>query len=139
MAIGGGGGGRGGGGGKRRGKGRTISGNLIYLTLNWAGGGGPGPPNRDDRGGGGGGVHDPDGKPVAGATVAAAHTGTGNSITGDTRFSVLTGKDGAFLITLPASGNVKYNLEAHDGAHGQWRYWANGVVPPIQTNPGDEL
>ena len=31
-------------------------------------------------------VVDPDGKPVAGATVAAALTGTGNSLTGDARF-----------------------------------------------------
>ena len=37
-----------------------------------------------------GGVVDPDGKPVAGATVAPALTGTGNSLTGDTRFSVET-------------------------------------------------
>jgi protocatechuate 3,4-dioxygenase beta subunit len=35
-------------------------------------------------------VRDPDGKPVAGATAAPALTGSGNSLTGDTRFSVET-------------------------------------------------
>src|SRR5205085_10084377 len=84
-------------------------------------------------------VLDPDGKPVAGATVAPALTGTGNSITGDTRFSVPTAEDGTFTITLPASGEGKYNLVAHDGKHGQWRKWANGVLPPIQTTPGPEM
>jgi beta-lactamase regulating signal transducer with metallopeptidase domain len=84
-------------------------------------------------------IHDPDGRPVAGATVSPAHTGTGNSLTGDTRYSVPTAKDGTFVMTLPASGDAKYNLTAHDGAHGQWRKWANGVLDPIQTTPGDEL
>lgn len=84
-------------------------------------------------------VQDPDGNPVAGATVAPAHTGTGNSLTGDTRYSVVTNKDGSFLMALPASGDAQYNLEAHDGAYGQWRKWANGILPPIQTKPGDEL
>lgn len=83
-------------------------------------------------------VQDPDGNPVAGATVAPAD-GTGNSLTGDTRYSVATAKDGRFVMTLPASGNAKYNLEAHDGGHQQWRKWANGILPPIQTKPGDEL
>jgi protocatechuate 3,4-dioxygenase beta subunit len=83
-------------------------------------------------------VVDPDGKAVAGATVAPAD-GTGNSITGDTSYSVRTNKDGIFEMTLPASGNTKYNLVAHDGAHGQWRTWANGVNPPIQTKPGEEI
>lgn len=83
-------------------------------------------------------VQDPDGNPVAGATVAPAD-GTGNSLTGDTRYSVPTAKDGTFVMTLPASGNVKYNLEAHDGAYEQWRKWANGVADPIQTKRGDQL
>src|SRR5439155_3734170 len=38
-------------------------------------------------------AQDPDGNPVAGATVAPAKTGSGNSLTGDTRFSVVTKKD----------------------------------------------
>ena len=41
-------------------------------------------------------VVDPDGKPVGGATAAPALTGTGNSLTGDTRFSVKTKADGTF-------------------------------------------
>jgi len=84
-------------------------------------------------------VLDPDGKPVAGATVAPALTGTGNSLTGDTRFSVQTDKDGQFTMTLPASGGRQYNLVAHDGKYQQWRNWANGVLPPIGTKPGQEI
>jgi len=84
-------------------------------------------------------VQDPDGKPVAGATVAPARTGSGNSLTGDTRFSVVSGKDGTFVMTLPASGSAKYNLMVHDGKYQEWRKWANGVLDPIQTKPGDEL
>src|SRR5262249_20419817 len=29
-----------------------------------------------------------------------------------------------------------YNLVAHDGKFRQWRTWANGVVPPFKTTPG---
>jgi len=39
-------------------------------------------------------------------------------------------------MTLPASGAASYNLIAHDGKTGQWRTWANGVLPPIKTTPG---
>jgi hypothetical protein len=81
----------------------------------------------------------PDGKPVAGATVAPALTGTGNSLTGDTRFSVETGHDGRFTTILPASGARSYNLVAHDGKYDHWRTWANGVRPPFQTKPGEEV
>ncbi len=84
-------------------------------------------------------VVDPDGKAVAGATVAPALTGTGNSLTGDTRFSVETDKNGQFTMTLPASGARQYNLVAHDGKYQQWRHWANGVLPPIGTKPGQEI
>ncbi len=84
-------------------------------------------------------VLDPAGKPVAGATVAPALTGTGNSLTGDTRFSVETGADGRFTACLPASGRRSYNLVAHDGKYQQWRTWANGVGLPIQTKPGETI
>ena len=84
-------------------------------------------------------VVDPNGNPVAGATVAPAHTGTGNSITGDTRFSVSTNESGNFVMYLPASGKSQYNLVAHDGAYSEWRTWANGVMEPIQTKPGDTI
>ncbi len=84
-------------------------------------------------------VLDPDGKPVAGATVAPALTGSGNSLTGDTRFSVRTDKDGRFTALLPASGVREYNLVAHDGAYTQWRTWANGVLPPFRTKPGESV
>ncbi|HEY7314861.1 MAG TPA: M56 family metallopeptidase [Gemmataceae bacterium] len=84
-------------------------------------------------------VIDPDGKPVAGATVAPALTGTGNSLTGDSRFSVPTKADGTFEVLLPASNDAQYNLVAHDGAIFKWRKWGNGVLPPFRTKPGEEI
>lgn len=84
-------------------------------------------------------VVDPAGKPVVGATAALARTGSGNSITGDTRYSVTTDANGNFEMMAPASKKAKYNLVAHDGKYEQWRNWANGVLEPIQTNPGDVI
>jgi hypothetical protein len=84
-------------------------------------------------------VLDPDGNPVAGATVAPAKTGSGNSLTGDTRYSRETKQDGTFEMKLPASGEFEYNLIAHDGKYGQWRNWANGTGEPFTTKPGDRL
>ncbi|MDX9971406.1 MAG: M56 family metallopeptidase [FCB group bacterium] len=84
-------------------------------------------------------VIDPDGKPVAKATVAPALTGTGNSLTGDTRFSVESDDAGNFDMLLPASKIREYNLIAHDGDYDEWRTWANGVMEPITTQPGDVL
>jgi hypothetical protein len=84
-------------------------------------------------------VVDPDGNPVAGATAAPALTGSGNSLTGDARFSVTTGPDGKFEMELPAGNGAEYNLVAHDGAYQQWRKWANGTLPPIRTAPGEEI
>jgi hypothetical protein len=84
-------------------------------------------------------VLDPDGKPVEGATATATFTKTGNSLTGDTRFSFETRKDGNFEMLLPASGNTEYNLMVHDGKYDEWRNWANGVLPPINTQPGQVI
>jgi beta-lactamase regulating signal transducer with metallopeptidase domain len=84
-------------------------------------------------------IVDPSGKPVAGATAAPARTGTGNSLTGDTRFSVKTREDGSFEVVLPASNSVDYNLIAHDGGYQEWRNWANGVSEPFRTKPGQEI
>jgi beta-lactamase regulating signal transducer with metallopeptidase domain/peroxiredoxin/uncharacterized GH25 family protein len=84
-------------------------------------------------------VVDPNGKPVAEATVDPARTGSGNSLTGDTRFSVGTEEDGTFEVLWPASKQAKYNLFAHDGKYGEWRNWANGVLDPIQTVPGQVI
>lgn len=81
-------------------------------------------------------VLDPDGNPVAGATVGPAATGTGNSITGDTRYSVTTRENGRFRVVMPASNEVVYNLIAHDGKYRQWRNWANVVGEPLRTQPG---
>ena len=82
-------------------------------------------------------VVDPDGHGVEGATVAPVRTGTGNSITGDTRYSVSTNADGAFEMLLPASGPARYNLIAHDGKYRQWRQWAAALSEPMKTQPGD--
>ncbi|TVQ02744.1 MAG: carboxypeptidase regulatory-like domain-containing protein, partial [Planctomycetaceae bacterium] len=84
-------------------------------------------------------VVDPDGNPVEGATVAPAKTGSGNSLTGDTRYSYPTDKEGRFTMHLPASRHTKYNLIAHDGQYQQWRNWASGVTKPFQTDPGQVL
>lgn len=85
-------------------------------------------------------VVDPDGNRVAGATAAPALTGTGNSLTGDTRFSVTTKDDGSFEMFLPASGDGSYNLIAHDGGYQEWRKWANGVSEPLmKTTPGEQI
>lgn len=84
-------------------------------------------------------VLDPEGDPVAGATVAPALTGSGNSLTGDTRFSVETGEDGTYEVLLPSSGDRDYNLVAHDGGLFEWRDWANGVIKPFRTEPGGRL
>lgn len=84
-------------------------------------------------------VLDPNGKPVAGATVAPAHTGTGNSLTGDTRYSVTTQEDGTYRAVMPAGNTVAYNLVAHDGKYQQWRNWANGVTEPRHTSPGETI
>jgi hypothetical protein len=84
-------------------------------------------------------VVDPDGKPVNGATVAPAKTGTGNSLTGDTRFSVRSKSDGSFTMILPASNGKDHNLVAHDGPYEKTRKWANGVGEPFQSKPGDKV
>ena len=84
-------------------------------------------------------VVDPDGKPVKGATVASTRSGTGSSITGDTRYTKQTGADGTFAVVLPPSDKKKYNLLAHDGAYREWRHWANGAGPPLATKAGQKI
>jgi protocatechuate 3,4-dioxygenase beta subunit len=84
-------------------------------------------------------IVDPNGRPVAGATAGPALTGTGNSLTGDTRYSVETKPDGSFEMLLPASGERNYNLIAHDGGYREWRNWANGITEPFRTKPGQEI
>lgn len=36
-------------------------------------------------------------------------------------------------------GADQYNLVCHDGKYGEWRNWANGVLPPIKTTPGQVI
>lgn len=84
-------------------------------------------------------VIDPDGHPVAQSTVSPARTGTGNSLTGDNRFSVETKADGSYTLCIPPSGDAEYNLMAHDGKYSQWRNYASGVTEPFRTKPGQRL
>lgn len=84
-------------------------------------------------------VLDPNGKPVAGATVAPALTGTGNSLTGDTRFSIVTNARGEYSGLFPAGHDREWNLIAHDGQYGEWRHWANGSSPPFKTASGQQI
>ncbi len=84
-------------------------------------------------------VRDPDGNPVAKATVAPAKSGSGNSITGDTRYSVETEPDGSYRVVLPASHATEYNLIAHDGKYQEFRKWANGISKRFKTVPGQRV
>ncbi len=84
-------------------------------------------------------VYDPDGHPVFKATVAPALTGTGNSLTGDTRYSTKTASDGSYRVVMPAGNNCAYNLMAHDGDYNHWRKWANAVAEPQKTKPGQRF
>jgi beta-lactamase regulating signal transducer with metallopeptidase domain/thiol-disulfide isomerase/thioredoxin len=84
-------------------------------------------------------VYDPDRKPVEGATVAPAKTGSGNSLTGDTRYSVKTANDGSYRVVMPAGNKFRYNLVAHDGDYSEWRKWGNAVSEPLETEPGQKF
>ena len=84
-------------------------------------------------------VFDPNGNTVTGATVSLARTGSGNSITGDTRYRFTTDENGTFEMIVPASNKAEYNLIAHDGKYNEWRNWGNGVAEPFHTEPGEEL
>lgn len=84
-------------------------------------------------------VLDPNGNPVAGATVAPALTGSGNSLTGDTRFSVRTNAKGEYDGFFPAGNTRQWNLVAHDGDFEKWRQWANGSSEPLKTQPGQVI
>lgn len=84
-------------------------------------------------------VRDPEGRPVAGATVAPVRSGKATSLTGDTRYSVATKDDGSFTVELPPDDGQKYNLTVHDGEYGQWRLWANGVGPVFEANAGQKI
>lgn len=84
-------------------------------------------------------VYDPDGKPSAGATVAPAKTGRGNSLTGDTRYSVKTGADGSYKVIMPAGNDFQYNLMAFDGEYQKWRTWGAVASDPLPTLPGQKV
>ena len=82
-------------------------------------------------------VVDPQGKPVAGATVAPASLDAGLGLGGNS-YSVKTKQDGTYAIHLPASDS-EFNLVAHDGSYGEWRNYANNVSEPMTTKPGERI
>ncbi len=87
-------------------------------------------------------VRDPDGKPVEGATVTPSVYGSGSPFSSyghDRRFDATTDKAGRFRLLLPASHQVKMALTAHDGPYSARRTWANGVVGPFTTEPGETM
>ena len=84
-------------------------------------------------------VLSPSGKPVAGATVDPALTGTGNSLTGDTRFRVLTDAKGNYDGYFPAGNEREWNLTAHDGDYDEWRNFANATGASLKTQPGQSI
>ncbi|WP_182865401.1 M56 family metallopeptidase [Rhodopirellula sp. JC639] len=84
-------------------------------------------------------VYAPDGTPRAGATVAPAKTGSGNSLTGDTRFSATTEADGSYKVVMPAGNAFKYNLMAFDGEYSKWRKWGAVARKPLTTRPGQTI
>jgi hypothetical protein len=84
-------------------------------------------------------VYDPDGNPVEGATVAPAQTGSGNSLTGDTRYSVATVADGSYRVVIPAGYNFEYNLMVHDGECSKHRKWGAAVSDPFKSLPGQKF
>ncbi|MCS7469686.1 PQQ-binding-like beta-propeller repeat protein [Stieleria sp. ICT_E10.1] len=81
-------------------------------------------------------VYDPNGNPRSGATVAPAKTGSGNSLTGDTRYSAKTAEDGSYNVVMPAGNEFHYNLMAFDGEYSQWRKWGAVARDPLPTQPG---
>jgi beta-lactamase regulating signal transducer with metallopeptidase domain len=79
-------------------------------------------------------VTDPEGKPVAGATVGMVGRKKGDKLPIPCR--ALTDIDGRYRVVLPASHKNIYSLFAHDGDICEWRNWANGVGEPFQSKPG---
>lgn len=39
----------------------------------------------------------------------------------------------------PAGGEIAYNLIAHDGKFQEWCAWADGILPPFRTRPGEVM
>ncbi|HUU20577.1 MAG TPA: M56 family metallopeptidase [Sedimentisphaerales bacterium] len=87
-------------------------------------------------------VLSPEGKPVAKAWVDVTPTENPGTLTGDSRYRMITDEDGRFGIEekyyrgyVPAGKQVLYNLCAHDH-EGRW---ANAVSKPFASKPGDEF
>ena len=76
-------------------------------------------------------VYDPNGKPVAGATVVPTVNGP--------RYSVQTDKDGSYRMVTLAGKEVAYNLMAHDGGLQESAQWANAVSEPFKTEPNQKF
>ena len=81
-------------------------------------------------------VLDPEGRPVAGASVLPGETEAGATVLGSGRYRDVTAADGTFAVNLPASVPTSYNLVAHDGPPRQHRTWTRGTSPLLKTTPG---
>jgi len=87
-------------------------------------------------------VLSPDGKPVEKAAVDVTPVEHPNTLTGDSRYRMITDANGLFGIKekywrgyVPAGKQVLYNLCAHDPE----ARWANAVSKPFASKPGDEF
>jgi beta-lactamase regulating signal transducer with metallopeptidase domain len=82
-------------------------------------------------------IYDPDGKPVAGATVAPVDPENRGRFS--TRHQAKTNSDGSYELHVPAGKSYRYNLMAHDGDFRQWRTWANGISDAVESQPGQVI
>ena len=86
-------------------------------------------------------VFDPDGKPVQGATVAPARTGSGNSITGDNG-QLQRRHEGRRFVHDAAAVHVRRTVQSYRARWAVWQngpYWGNGVGEPFDSKPGDKI
>jgi beta-lactamase regulating signal transducer with metallopeptidase domain len=87
-------------------------------------------------------VLSPDGKPVEKAEVDVTPVERPHTLTGDSRYRMITDENGRFGIEekywrgyVPAGKQVLYNLCAHDPE----ARWANAVSKPFESKPADEF
>jgi len=87
-------------------------------------------------------VLSPDGKPVEKAAVDVTPVERPHTLTGDSRYRMITDENGRFGIKekywrgyVPAGKQVLYNLCAHDPE----ARWANAISKPFASKPGDEF
>jgi hypothetical protein len=81
----------------------------------------------------------PDDVPQKGALIGVVpNDGVSETLTGDSRFSLLTDREGKFSGYIPAGNGVVYNLCAYYRPETRSSF-ANAVSEPFRSKPGDEL